>query len=325
MADCKSILNSIHITEEDYFSLSQEMQDEIDYSLLKSERFNALLIKAPTNIDIIKRKTFPILKIIQNDGIREWQIEESRNLIVAAFNVQTGHLIAKTARKDLKRIVYPPKTIDKGPIPENMSKTSYSTGTELIDIKLSTGISWVPSHYRITLICFDWVSNSVDVALYEGSNRVEMSSFIPQPNDTKVSAILSLKKDSGNGEVTFSIPEKCTTNPDKFTIQGKFMVPVNDYNITEFDKKSVVIPAWFMIVEKNIDQGSAILAKWFITADHSDKNSEQMVAEGTFTFTLPEILPETTKTPLNPNDYCCYVVINGNVFGPEKCNISDLK
>ncbi|HEX2958147.1 MAG TPA: hypothetical protein VHO70_15040 [Chitinispirillaceae bacterium] len=323
MADYKTILNSIHITEDDYFSLSQEMQDEIDYSLLQSERFDALLIKAPVKIDITKRKTFPILKIIQNDGIREWQIEESRNLIVSAYNVQTGHLIAKTARKDIKRMVYPPKTIDKGPIPENMSKTSYSTGTELIDIKPSIGIPWIPSQYRVTLICFDWVSNSVDVDLYEENNQTKMRYNISQLNNTKVNAILSLKKDSGKGEVTFSIPEKCTANPEKFTIQGKFIVPVNDCNISEIDKKSVVIPAWIMIVEKNIDQGSAILAKWFITADLQEKISEQVLAEGTFKFTLPELLPEITQKPLTPNNYCCYIVVNGNVFGPEKCNITN--
>jgi hypothetical protein len=83
----------------------------------------------------------------------------------------------------------------------------------------------------------------------------------------------------------------------------------------------VIVPVWLMIVEKNIDQGSALLAKWFITAELPEKKSEPLFTDGSFQFSLAELLPATKVKPLMPNDYCCYLVINGNVFGPEKFSI----
>lgn len=110
----------------------------------------------------------------------------------------------------------------------------------------------------------------------------------------------------------------------EFTIQGNFTIAVTGYNITEFEnRKHVVIPAWLMIVEKNIDQGSAILAKWFITADLLNQKAAQAAARGSFNFSLPELLPIMNIDPLDSNDYCCYLVINGHIFGPEKCVITN--
>lgn len=318
------ILNSISVSNDEYFSLTEDKLGKYEDSLFELKRFDTILIKAPSYIDITKREILPVLYISQSDDIREWHVQEYRNLIVVAYNISNDNLIAKTARKDEKKIKYPPKDERNGPPSDTISTASYGTGCEIINIKKPLNIPWQPSQYRITLICFDWVSNTVDVVLQEGNSHPIKGLIRPQSNDITIGAILSSKKDFEKGDVIFTIPERCTTNPEDFTIQGKFIVPVNDYTISEFDKKkAVVIPVWFMIVEKNIDQGSAILAKWFITAEISDKNSEQMVAEGTFSFTLPELLPVITQTPLVPNDYCCYIVINGNVFGPEKCSITE--
>ena len=324
MTNNETVLQTVNVSEEEYFNISEERKDEIDSALVSIDRFDTLLLKAPTSIDISKRHIFPLLKIIQNDGVREWYVEEFRNLIVVAYRISTGQVIAKTARKDKKQRIYPPKNIHRGRVPETMSTTSYSTGTEIINIKHSLDIPWQPSEYRITLICFDWVSNTVDVVLHDGDTQPVTNLTLPQQSDKIVGAILSGTKDAGKGIVTFSVPEKCDANPKNFALQGKFSIPVTAHNIAEFKKKkSVVIPAWVMLVEKNIDQGSAVLAKWFITADLPEKNTEGTVAEGIFKFSLSELLPALTDASLAPNDYCCYVVINGHVFGPEKSNIAE--
>ena len=324
MADIQGILDAVKLTDIEYFTLSEEKEDSLIYQLLDFERFDSLLLNAPLHIDISKEDAFPLMKIIQNDDFREWQVQESRNLVVVAYNLLTGKVIAKTARKDEKKRIYPPKNERDGPFPEDISITGYNTGCEIINIKHSLNIPWHPSKYRITILCFDWVSNTVDVVLHDKDKQPKINLVLPQSNDRKVDALLSATKNAGKGDVTFSVPEKCNADPQNFFIQGNFTIPVTAHNVTELDKKkSVIIPVWLMIVEKNIDQGSAILAKWFITAHPTENTTEQATAEGIFKFSLPELLPGITEDPLAPNDYCCYVVINGHVFGPEKCRITN--
>ena len=324
MANNTDVLKTVEISNEDFYCITKEKLEVFEDRLFGLDRFDTILVKAPSHIDIAKHSTFPILYISQSDDVREWHVQETRNLLVVAYNISNNKLIARTARKDVKRKIYPPKDERKGPPPENISTSSYGTGCEIIDIKQSLDILWGPSVYRITLICFDWVSNTVDVALHDGATQPATDLIVPQSNDRKVDALLSATKNAGKGDVTFSVPEKCNADPQNFFIQGNFTIPVTAHNVTELDKKkSVIIPVWLMIVEKNIDQGSAILAKWFITADPTENTTEQATAEGIFKFSLPELLPGITEDPLAPNDYCCYVVINGHVFGPEKCRITN--
>lgn len=324
MADVQNILDIVKISNEEYFTLANETIYSFEDKLMAGERFDTLLLKAPTRIDISKHSSFPVLAITQTDGERKWYVQESRNLLAIAYNESTGRIIAKTAHKDKKRRIFPPKDQKVGPLPESVSASAYTTGCRPFDIKFSLDIPWQPSEYRITLICFDWVSNTVDVVLHDGDTKPVTNLTLPQPSDKIVDAILSPAKDASKGNVTFSVPEKCDANPENFTLQGKFSIPVTAHNIVEFKKKkSVVIPAWVMLAEKNIDQGSAVLAKWFITADLPEKNPGRTVAEGIFKLSLSELLPSLADEPLAPNDYCCYVVINGHVFGPEKFSIAE--
>lgn len=324
MANTADVLQRVDITNEEFFSITKEKLAHFEDILFELERFDTILVKSPGHIDITKQCTFPVLYISQSDDIREWHVQEYRNLIVTAYNVSNGKLIAKTTRRDEKRRIYPPKDERRGPPPKDISTTSYGTGCEMINIRHSLDMSWQPSVYRITLICFDWVSNTVDVVLHDGDTRPLTNIILPQQSDRTVDAILSGAKNAGRGDVTFTVPQECDANPENIAVQGKFAIPVTAHNVVEFkDRKSVVIPAWVMLVEKNIDQGSALLGKWFITADLLEKNTKQAVAEGIFKFSFSELLPALADKPLASNDYCCYLVVNGYVFGPEKCSITD--
>ncbi|MBD3422446.1 MAG: hypothetical protein GF398_20215 [Chitinivibrionales bacterium] len=324
MANTTKVLQAVSITDEKFFTVSEEQLEKYEDALFDLERFDTILIKAPARVDIAQKSSFPILYISQSDDYREWHVQEYRNLLVSAYNTSTGKLIARTARKDEKQTIYPPKDERSGPPPDDISTTSYGTGCEIINIKNSLDIPWQPSRYRITLICFDWVSNTADVTLHDGSAQPETNLILPGETDMTIDAILSPSQGAERGEITFSVPEKLDTNPKKFTVQGKFSIPVTSGNIVEINNaKSILIPAWLMVVGKNIDQGSATLAKWYITADMPEKLNTATIAEGIFKFSMSEILPIVSEAPFAPNDYCCYVVINGHLSGPQKCRVSE--
>lgn len=323
MADLKEVLSSIKLNNEEYFSLNQEKIDSLDEQLADLNRFDAILLKAPDVIDLNKFASFPVLQIMQNDDKREWMVPELRNMLAVVYNKTTGELITGPARKDKKKINYSAYDHDDK-LPDNLSTTGYSTGCQIFDLKFSLGIPWVQSHYLVSLVNFDWVSNKVDVFLKKpGDNSVDKPTFQSLPkNEPVIDAISNTGKDQIEPSVTFSIPAKCSSNPEQFQIQGKFQLPMHANEIfTLEDKQSAMIPVYALIVEKNMDQRSPIIARWYIKTDLPKDPDVVSIAEGIFKFKLSDLVPETRKYPLKPKEYCCYIVAQGTCFGPQKITI----
>jgi len=324
MADFQKVLSITKLKDTEYFTLTDAQASKLENKLIELGRFDTLLLNAPTSIDVSNYNTFPIMEISQYDQARTWHVHPGRNLVVFAHNLSTRRLIVKTAKeKDFELRSYPPKDQYSGPVPEDLDETTFITGVKIIDIKQSLDMPWEPAEYQITLVCFDWVSNTAKVILHNNGKQPIHNFNLPQPTDLKVDALLS-KSDIEKPEITFSIPEKSDFETKNLSIQGKFKIPVTASDVLEIGKgKAVYIPIWFVMLERNIDYGSGLTSKFYVNSEILNQDPEKLVAEGIFKFSLRDIKPNLEKISTYPNKFACYMVINGDVFGPKVIQIED--
>lgn len=315
----EKILKIVTLNDNEYFELAQETIDEIDDKLIELDRFDTIFITGPKKIDITKKDRLPVLKTIQHDGIRNWKVSEDRNLLAIAYDKATGVFYAYPARRDRKTRDY---SVDDHPeeIPETISKTAYLTGCRIYYLNKALDIPWKPADYSVTFICYDWISNTINVKLTEGKNEQFGSMALPDMTLPSVDAIISTDEDP-SPVMKFQLPKEGGVLPKDISVQGKFKLPLTEYNILDRKNKSdvdAVIPVYFMMVYKNLDQRSPWVFRWNILIKENGKVNKGDVAEGIFKFKLSELFGKFGNDPIETREYCCYMIANGICFGFEK-------
>lgn len=317
MSLSQEVLETIDLAPGAYFDFSEQTAELLEQKLIALERFDSIYIAAPDTIDITAHSTLPVLKAIQYGDVRAWEVDELRNLIAVAYNHTTGELYAGPARRDTKQRDYSSRDHPEE-LPQDIDTEGYGTECRVYDLKSALTVPWEPSGYSVTMLCYDWVSNQVEVRL-RGEEPAKGAMRVPAARERVVDAVVRGGESALAPEVSFTVPPETKRDLENFTIQGTFRLPVLETNVVSAELGSmVVIPIDVMLVKKNLDQSSPIVCRLWCKTETGDTVETNPYAEGIIKTNIRDLSSTLATHGLEAREYCCYMVVQGTCFGPRK-------
>lgn len=204
------VVAKLRFPDQAYFEFDEEAEDDLDDSILFMSDFLGTAIGAPVSVDVQERQRLPLLWIRKASVLRSWQVEEMRNSMIIISDLATGRISSHYAFKG-------PKRIDLSKIPYSASGEAPAgdvaeggaVSCELIDVRSLADLPWHPRQLAITVIIYDWISNTSIVTLTRQGQGLT-------PEEEK--ALSFSRKDA------IRIDEQYK-NPDEISEPGIHMVP----------------------------------------------------------------------------------------------------
>jgi hypothetical protein len=126
-----------------------------------------MTLGAPAEIDLDSRDKLPIIAVIKCTVERLSQVSRRSTLVLVAVREEDGAVFAGPAILPEPGVRVYPDWYQKGP-PKRLSgwtPDSISTDMEQIDARYALNLPWEAATYRLTLVAWDWTSNTVRVRL----------------------------------------------------------------------------------------------------------------------------------------------------------------
>lgn len=123
-----------------------------------------LAIAAPKEVDIRKRAEVPILVASCQTGLRRWEVKYDENATIVTVDLTTG--LIRTGQPFLpeKRLMTTEPSMSGSP-PDKINARAITASIRKVDLDNIIGLGQHPSRFAITMIVYDWVSNTVVLEL----------------------------------------------------------------------------------------------------------------------------------------------------------------
>ncbi|KMQ49682.1 hypothetical protein CHISP_3400 [Chitinispirillum alkaliphilum] len=301
------IMKAITLEDEKYFQITDDNIHELGVTeKLFEHRFQGILISAPKKIDFAKKESIPYIATNSFDGLRGWYTVGNAGALVI-ISKTTGKIIAtKPSIIPKKRRVFSKPNFEIEEPPEYV-KDQFGAGCSISDMRKvvaeNTGVNLKPDNYVITIINFDWKSNSIQIEVVD-SRIEEPTENIPPLQYAKPDLfieVLNKPEDEQKG-LEFTLPEKISTGDASVILKASF--PIDSITPLEFkmDEGELLrtIP-FHLILLKQFQNHDPIYSIPIVAAYKSD-NSEGNT--GFFEIDLRKLVP-TALT--RPGKYYCYL------------------
>ncbi len=315
-----------------FFSDDEDEVKKLIYEL-SGINFYGISINCLPKIELKEETSLPIIIVTQESGLRAWQVSLKSSCSLIATNLETREIFfgrpfwdpeTETSLEEIDEVKYQK--------PEGGQAVSILSDATRVDARKVLGLPWTPGRYRFNVVSFDWISNSVDVAL-EGTVPEEM---VPPAS---VSRLIEPAK-SGDGYLptylrVSSSPKlqtgastaadvTVTPKPNPHTqllVSGSFSViadethlPFVAYNIPEIDgvdkNVAAAVPVTLALFVKNSSIPYRFDWKIPIYSERPIKPGDRV--EGYFSLDAFR----GTEYYLIAGDYVAYLIIEGQIFGP---------
>lgn len=328
----KSLLS---ISEDRYFNDTESLFEDMESKLTDIE-FIGVAINAPQHVPVRQQEALPVIMAIQQRGLRAWEYPEDYNCVLAATDLTTHAVYFGQVFRDLKAETFAsPPGLQQPPKPEGSSAVALISGLSRIDARQVLSLPWRAGKYRMSVVMFDWVSNTIEVTL-TGDAAAQTATPAASPSPAAPEAphrMPSFLADAANLTATGEKPPfaRMTLQPNpapeiKLTVRGAFTMlaapfhlPSAPYELLEIDgqkhKVGAVVPATLAIVGK--DWPTPLRYDWALPVytESAIKPGDQI--HGWFAIDPLAGSPIT----LAPGDYVAYLFIEGHAFGPASFKI----
>ena len=234
----------VNVNDEKIFSFTNDVKNIIEDDV-HSKKLEGIQIIIPSAIDVDKSESLPLIWLTSFSGYRLWQVIEKQNTHLLITNLDDG--LAKVF------YAYPTKKrrnphfmgfSASGSPPEN-AKTSRGTGIVSWDVRALTGIGWGNGRYALTMLMYDWRSNTEITKLVSAkSDTTPEWAFSGNPNSVilyqgdekfgQVGTATVRDKDGVKAELT--IPDSIGMNDQ--SLSGSVAYHVSKDNIFEITNKT---------------------------------------------------------------------------------------
>lgn len=332
----------LNLKDDLYFSCPDSKINEMESVLIKTFDFTGVAINGPKTIRQEKNEGFPVLAAFRNSVYRNYVSDRSQNCTLVVTDMVNEAVSCFPAFR-VEKVPIKPSVDQKDP----SLKTSFAAKVLLFDLKKVTDFEWHGGTYGISVISYDFGSNSISVGLEDKPLEAKpaVPDIYPEPNPLsgiRESGFLSGKKfkkvfpsyepldavkPPKQAGVNFTIkPNKAGKNHP--VLYGALMAPAkplyllkdtNQIELAEGIQRSVqaVVPMTVLIMCNNqsvpayqINMGVPIYA-------------ERPIQPGEFLngqFAVD--LAEECSGALGKDKYVCYIVFGGILYGPESFEFS---
>jgi hypothetical protein len=323
----------LNLSPEEYFSIDEQKRMDIGLNKLSEYTFNGMIINAPHDLNIQKNSELPIIIAVSYDALRGWEVDFDRSLIIVATNIMTGEVFIGSGIKTKKRINY--KLLnDRGPKPIGDALLVRACGCDIYYLRDLLDLPWKPATYAITCLCWDWVSNTVNVSLFgdtESKHPEDVLKIISPPVNEKngqslekirfpIYSKINKTPELKTAKLAFELPDEVSLKAKEYPLYGAFKLPVNKNQILPENGKKDALPVvacvqcMFILLKKNQDQSLPWHSVWNLPVYSPKKVVPGDIVEGYFAI---DIINNSGPLP-EPNTYCAYLVMGDQIVGPRK-------
>lgn len=303
---------------------------EMESKLLK-ERFKGIAIRSPEYVWTSDTGNLPLIMAVGQSGDRDWKIRLPYNCILTATNLNTGKVLLSKAFVDEKR--REPSPSDRGPKPPGLALRM----VQVVSVNArQNGMSWDTGKWMLGVINYDWSSISSPVTLYGASEPPPAPGYdvFPTPATSKKygfglpsylpSTDTPACPDNG---LHFTSKFNSSNGAAALNIYGSFALPVMDYHLLtpkgihqykDGSKKTIaaIIPVTMVVIK--LDQDLPIRFDWAVPV-YGETLTSGMTARGYFSINALK----ASNTKLSYGRYLCYILIDGQIFGPSVFKVPD--
>ncbi len=260
-----------------------------------------------------------VLLAVQNDGARAFHVTRDDNCILAGVDRANGKVrfgqIFQDWGIDIRPAVAAPRRE-----PTGASAQMVSGSVTRHDANEILALDGQPARYRLAAICYDWLSNIVEVMVGSGGPRESGSFDPPRPKPAVgVASYLPSTVRAGGARVPDAVLELTAfASPKRLMAAGSFIVetkafhaPDSQLDVVDTDgvarRVTAVIPATIAIVS-----AGRPAALCFELAVPAYANTPMGAAIGFFTVDLLH----GTSINFAPGNYAAYLFVDDHIYGP---------
>ncbi len=341
----EKVMKLVQLKDQDFFNLDRDANDVVSHQLLMMKDFEGIVLGAPRKVDLGRHAQLPVLWLMRATQLRNWQVVLKRNATVVITDLLHGTTALYYAFGGGKR--YDFRSIrasqSKAP-PTGRHAESAGATPHMLDIRKITNLPWQPGRYAISIISYDWLTNTVVVELEAESKKPQTPSRMPA--DQARTLVAKLHKASSDGKkppqnfeansltptickpgISLSVPEKPISYGKGFQIQGAGKVALYPGAIVEkglstgkeatgIQTPDAVIRCRIVLIE--LDRTTEPRNFEVLIPIHA-KDSLTPGALTAFSFTLD--VEAHLKYSLPAADYLVYAVVAEHITGPRKVSI----
>lgn len=146
---------------------------------------------APRQLDLNRHSELPVLVALRYTGQREWEVHHQQNiwLLTVELNSGAAHIgrLFNAGKRELT-----PKPSKSGNPPDSIDAEAIYTSVERIDLRRAIARDWLPGRLAVTVIFYDWKSNTAVVELQgEGNTAKPLPLGQPSPFLTSIDPSLA--------------------------------------------------------------------------------------------------------------------------------------
>lgn len=232
------------LQEDDYFSYKKNVRDMIVDKLRVMFNDQGVALGSPSRYNIANHECFPFLWAQRGSGLRSWRVETIRNSFLVLSDVDEGSInifspYAGRKRFDMSQI---PLSSD-GSHPEEEIAEGTKLDVERLDLRLIMGRFLKPSRYAITLIQYDWISNTIQCTVIDSKSppqsptppipatlareiKLKLDASAQSPTTVLLLSPSTKKMTTPASGIILELPEKVTSRDSHWLIHGIITIPL---------------------------------------------------------------------------------------------------
>ena len=338
------IARILNLTENEFFKADRSVLAPRESWLLDMD-FSGVALNAPRQVMTGLHDKLPVIMATRFSGERDWEVRLVDNCTLVGTNLQNGSVRfanALISEKEL-RTRGGRQRVPKGPKPPGLAVAAAQL-TEL-DARSQLHIKWDTGTWALSVIYYDWPSNTVVAELKgnEAPQRSSAHSVHPPPNPActglgggsqkgaeALPCYLPMPKTPRFPEsgVSFTAEFRVEQGRQSLNIFGAFSVPVRDYHVSDQkvvhqfqdgrrESVAAVIPVTMAVLA--LDWAVPLQFDWAVPI-YGEQLKVGMSARGCFAI---DALATGSMRPLSSGKYVCYIVMDGRIFGPQSLLIPE--
>lgn len=135
---------------------------------------------APRQLDLNRHSELPVLVALRYTGQREWEVHHQQNIWLLAVELNSGAAHIGRLFNPGKRELTPEPSKSGNP-PDSIDAGAIYTSVQRIDLRRAIVRDWPPGRLAVTVIFYDWKSNTAVVEL-QGAGNVAKPLPLGQPS-----------------------------------------------------------------------------------------------------------------------------------------------
>ena len=261
-----------------------------------------IVLGAPKSVDLDAAASVPLLLGLRYTGRREWEVDIEQNALLVAINLKTGASYSGWPLLNDKRRPTPTPSATP-PAPDEVEAKSLTTGLKILDARKGLEGDWGAGPHAITLLNYDWLSNTVTVDFTrKNPSDAPAAARRPSPGFTRTQPGRGVPALDGSGAAL----QVADVDPgDPVFIGGAIDLPVGETVVVPSTEGGSLVAA--TVVLRRLDEGMAVHADLAIPAQVADGR-----AKAWFEFDARKAIPKERLTGL----YQAYLFTGSRVFGP---------